>query len=140
MKKIFLVMILFGILIVGFISPVIAKPEVQEWCFTYYNGYSICGERKININEVTDGSGQIHYNYKDLTKIKFYDPSGEQCGREQYTVQHNYLVDSDLSFVTRIHRYYTSQYIDFENCTFNFEKLIRKYNSDGLQFCKGVAC
>src|SRR3989338_3554787 len=121
MKKQAIVVSLILFIALGVISTVYAKPTVERWCFTYYNGYSICGVRSINILEIHDGSGQIHYNYKDLTKVKFYNPDGELCGREQYTVQHNYLIADDLSIVNRIHRYYTSQYIDFENCTFHFE-------------------
>lgn len=131
--------ILFGILLFS-IAIVNAAPTVQEWCFTYANGYELCGERMIIGNDFTDGAGNIHYNYKAITKTDLYLPTGELCNSELYHTRHNYLLTEDFEFKMRIHAYDYSPGINFADCSFDWSLVIKRYNDEGLQFCKGITC
>ena len=137
MRKIAIAFI-FLILLTNF-NLVVAKPIVQNWCFNYSNGFVLCGERKVIIVEIINDDGQQHYNYKENSKYTIYDVSGQICNIERTSVRHNYLY-SDGKFITRILSFYQTLGINFNNCTFDFSNMMLKYNSEGLQFCKGDNC
>jgi len=131
---------IFLLSIISTASIVSAAVNVQTWCYSYPDGFSLCGERRTIVNEVVDAYGGVHYNYKDITKLKLYSSTGLMCNSYLYTTKHNYLLNNEYQWVTRIYSYYHTPGVNFNTCEMSFYKMLEKYDRNGLQFCNGILC